>query len=299
MRYFDTTCWTLVITDKFAMKIFILTYCRNPDLFYGTQLIFRTLRVGFPNARVHIIDNDSLPAAQERIKSLCRVNECAFETLKRPGTEHHSFIESTLRTEATGPTPREPIVFLDPDICLWRSWEDVSFQGLMAGKGVGQFLDPVTKTVTMPRIHSSFLWITDPERLWKEILQFKAGRFDFQPFLPCSFKIDGTWYRFDTGASLYAALPGRCSLFTETHFEGYDHIYAGSHIDWILPHYNDECREMMERTHHHAKNNNLAALKGVWREQDRNFSRFLNKESGTQEKELCDSFEITSRITDR
>ena len=277
------------------MKVFILTFCRNLDLFYGTELIFKTLRVGFPNAEVYVIDNDSLPAAQSQIGALCRGNECEFEAIKEPGTEHHTFIESTIRAQATGSSPQEPIVFLDPDICLWRSWEEASFSGLIAGKRLVKFMDPITKTITMPRIHSSFLWINDPAALWKEILRIKAGRFDFLPFQPFSFRMDGTWHRYDTGASLYATLPGKCSFFKEEHFDCYDHIYAGSHIDWILDHYNDECREMIKKTHHNAKMNNLHALKGIWREQDSKFHKNFTKVTSIQERKFWDEDEIRSR----
>ena len=243
------------------------------DLFYGTELIFKTLRVGFPNSDIYVSDNNSLPSAQSQIEALCQENECEFEAINEPGTEHHAFIESTIRTQAMGSSPHEPIVFLDPDICLWKSWEDFSFNGLMTGKRLSKFADPITKTITMPRIHSSFLWINDPAALWKEILRIKAARFDFLPFQPFSFRMDGNWYRYDTGASLYNTLPNRCLFFNENHFDCYDHIYAGSHLDWILDHYSDECREMMKKIHRNAKINNLHALKGIWREQDIHFKK--------------------------
>ncbi|MEO6447712.1 MAG: hypothetical protein ABIO42_00555, partial [Burkholderiaceae bacterium] len=39
----------------------ILTYCAHPALAYGTLLVFKTLRVGFPTARVEVYDNGSHP----------------------------------------------------------------------------------------------------------------------------------------------------------------------------------------------------------------------------------------------
>lgn len=270
------------------MKVFILTYCRNLETFYGTGLIFKTLRVGFPNCRICVTDNASLPDAQARIEAICRENECDFHILGRPGMEHHEFIHNTLRTHALGPSPHETIIFLDPDICLWQSWEEFSFHGLLAGKLSGKFQDPVTDTITMPRIHSSFLWINDPGALWKEILRIRAKRFDFLPFHPFSFRMDGTWYRYDTGANILAALPGRCSFFDERHFDRYDHIYAGSHLDWILDYYNDGCREMLTRTHHDARTGNLNALKGIWRDQNKYLNDFPPKVASKKERSIPD-----------
>jgi hypothetical protein len=256
---------------RFIMNVFILTFCRDLKAFYGTSLIFQTLRVGFPNARVRVIDNDSIPEAQDQIAMLCRENECEFEAVREPGIEHYEFIESTLFKLARDTTNDGPIVFLDPDICLWQSCENFSFDGLIAGKKLGKFHDIITNTITMPRVHTSFLWVNDARMLYREILKIKARRFDFSPFQPFSFKMAGDWYRYDTGASLYAAMPDRHSFFSESHFEYYDHIYAGSHLDWIFNYYTDECREMMTRTHNWAKTKSIAALKGIWREQERIF----------------------------
>jgi hypothetical protein len=255
------------------MNVFILTFCCDLKAFYGASLIFKTLRVGFPNARVKVVDNNSLPEAQDQIEILCRDNECEFKKLAGPGIHHYEFIDSTIYEQAKAPSSDGPIVFLDPDICLWQSIENFSFDGLIAGKKIGKFYDFITNTITMPRIHTSFLWVNNARTLFQEILRIKAKRFDFSPFRSFSFKMADTWYRYDTGANLYAALPGRHSFFSESHFEYYDHIFAGSHLDWIFNFYNDECKEMMTRTHNWAKTKNITALKGIWREQEKIFNK--------------------------
>lgn len=255
------------------INVFILTFCRNLDLFYGTELIFKSLRVGFPNAKVYVVDNASLPEAQMQIETLCRENECEFKILQEPGLQHDVFIEKTIRAQATDQSNNRQVVFLDPDICLWRSCEDFGFDGIMAGKKFNKFKDYITNTITMPRIHTSFLWIKDAKALWKEILRIKAKRFDFLPFQPFSFRMDGSWYRYDTGAGLYATMYDKCSFFSKEHFDCYDHLYAGSHLDWIFHFYDNECQEMLNRTHTLAKTNNIAALKGIWRQQDKIFQK--------------------------
>ncbi|MEW6586393.1 MAG: hypothetical protein AB1442_12385 [Nitrospirota bacterium] len=249
------------------INVFILTFCRNLDLFYGTELIFKTLRVGFPNARVTVVDNASLPEVRPEIALLARQNDCIFRQLENPGIQHHDFLQGTLRTAADDSKIDGPVVFLDPDICLWDSCEDFSFEGLVAGKAVGKFYCSVTHTITMPRLHTSFLWIPDAGNLQQEIWKIKAAYFDFEPFIPSSFRIDSTWYRFDTGASLYAAIPHTVSYFTEEHFRCYDHLFCGSHLDWIYSLYDKSSQKMMSEIHDNAKAGNLKALKGVWRYQ--------------------------------
>lgn len=249
------------------INVFILIFCRNLELFYGSELIFKTLRVGFPNAKVTVLDNGSLPSAIDEIKILARENDCLFEEMHPPGIQHYEFLQNTIRMMADRKGNKGPLVFLDPDICLWDSCEDFSFEGLIAGRAIGRFYDQCTKTITMPRLHSSFLWIENPDELQREIRKQIVKRFDFQPFLSFSFRFDETWYRYDTGANLFAAIPDRVSWFTEDHLNRYDHIFSGSHIDWILDALDENNRKLMIETHELAKNGCLEEIKGIWKYQ--------------------------------
>jgi len=256
-------------------RVSILTCCRNLDLFYGTELIFKTLRVGFPNACVSVVDNCSVPEARSEIESLAKQTGCRFSAVSDSPLSHDRFIQKTIRDAAEDADFEGPLVFVDPDVCLWESWEDVHFDGLVAGKLVGRFFDPVTQTVTMPRLHTSLLWIPDPTKLWEAVLRIKSTRFDFEPFLSCSVHLDGTWYRYDTGASLYAALPDHLSRFEERHLDGYDHIYAGSHLDWVFDSYDEPCQRMFSQVHGAVRAGDLDALRGIWRYQDAVFHRSI------------------------
>lgn len=255
------------------MKIYILTYCRNLELFYGTELIFKTLRIGFPKAQITVVDNASLPETRPEIESLAQKNNCQFRQIEDPSIQHHDFIQSTIQEVARNETVEGPLIFLDPDICFWDSCEDFKFSGLIAGQGMGKFFDYITETITMPRLHTSFLWISDVKKLQAEIWRLKVRHFDFEPFQPIAFHMDGNWYRYDTGASLYATIGSKTEFFEEKHLRCYDHIFCGSHLDWLYPQYNTECQEMMKKVHTYAKEGNLAALKGIRRLQDDVFSQ--------------------------
>jgi hypothetical protein len=106
-----------------------------------------------------------------------------------------------------------------------------------------------------------------------EIWKHRARHFDFEPFRPYSFNLEGTWYRYDTGASLYSVLPGQVSLFTEEHLNHFDHLFAGSHLDWLFEHYDEKSQEMFTKIHNYAKEGNLKALKGTWKYQKEIFSK--------------------------
>ncbi len=252
---------------KQVATVFILTYCKNLELFYGTELIFKTLRVGFPNANIVVVDNSSIPDARAQVEVLAKGNDCHFEQIPEPGVKHHEFIQNTIFSMAADATAAGPVVFLDPDICLWDSCEEFEFDGLIAGKLIGGFNDNITHTHTMPRLHTSFMWIPDVRKLRDEIWKLKVRYFDFQPFLPYSCAMGGVWYRYNTGASLYAAFSDRVSHFTPEHLDHYDHIFCGSHIDCLYPLYDPATRQRMTEIHRNAKEGNLHALKGIWKRQ--------------------------------
>ena len=192
---------------KKDFHVHILTYCKDLSLFYGTELIFKTIRVGFPSARITVTDNASIPEAKDRIELLAKKNDCQFEEIHGTGIEHHDFIQNTIRDYANDKSLNASLVFLDPDICLWSNCEEFTFDGLIAGRLMGGFNDSITQTLTMPRLHTSFLWIPDAVTLQDEIRKMRARHFDFEPFRPFSFRLKDTWYRYDTGASLYTAIP--------------------------------------------------------------------------------------------
>ena len=250
---------------KRPINVFILTYCRRPDLFYGTELVFKTLRVGFPSARITVVDNASLPEVRAAIAELARATGCAFRQLPDPGIRHDEFIDRTLTEVAA--EDAGALVFLDPDLCLWSSCEDFELPGLMAGKLIAAYDDEGMRCVTMPRLHTSFLWIPDARALAEEIQRIKASHFDFRPFLYFSVKLGDAWIRYDTGAALYAAIPDRVSAFTADHLDRYDHIFCGSHLDLLQPRMSEPLQDMMGRVHQHAREGNLQALKGIWRYQ--------------------------------
>jgi hypothetical protein len=247
------------------INVFVLTYCRHLELFYGTELIFKTLRVGFPNAKVTVVDNGSLPEAAAGIESLSKQNDCCFELIPAPGIQHHNFIENTIRATADEKRAGGPLIFVDPDVCFWESCEDFDFDGLIAGKMCNGFHEAITQTFAMPRLHSSFLWIPSAEELMRVIRQVRAVRFDFEPFQPYSCVINGTWIRFDTGANLCNALADKLSAFTEDHLNRFDHIFCGSHFDLVYPRLDKRVQEMMGRIHACAKQGDLESLKGIWR----------------------------------
>jgi hypothetical protein len=62
------------------MQVRIITYCPDASALCGNLLIFRSLRVGFPTARILVADNRSSPWARLRrsknFHQRCSWNRC-------------------------------------------------------------------------------------------------------------------------------------------------------------------------------------------------------------------------------
>jgi hypothetical protein len=254
------------------IHVHILTFCVNRSLFYGTELVFKTLRVGFPNAKVTVTDNASLPSVRAEIKAMAKDTGCFFKQIESNRIEHFQFIQDTIRYAAKDKSVTGPLVFIDPDVCFWNSCEDFEFEGLMAGRFIDGFKDGVQQCITMPRVHTSFLWIPDARSLQRYIWKTRAIHFDFDPFKNFSFVLDGLWYRYDTGANLYASISDRVSHFTAMHLDCYDHLFGGSHIDVFEPFSQNEEIKIIKKIHECAKKGDLRALKGIHKRQETLFA---------------------------
>jgi hypothetical protein len=257
------------------IRVFILTYCRNPEQLYGTTLIFRTLRVGFPTGRVTVVDNASIGDARPEIERLAREAGCDYRQLETPGVEHAQFLADTVADVSR--TGGGTVVFIDPDVCLWQSCEDFAFSGLIAGQLSPAYDDEVMACATLPRLHSSFLWIPDARRLDDELRRIAATHVDFRPFLPVSVRLGGMWVRYDTGASLFAALGDHVSLFTDENQACYDHIFGGTHLDLWRPHLHGEAADILLEAHARARAGDLEALRGLWKKQQDAWERWQSR----------------------
>jgi hypothetical protein len=244
--------------------IFIITWCRDLRQLYGSEMVFRTLRTGFPDDVVEVIDNDSLPTARRRLARLARRHGCRFRRIR--ATPHHDLLAGLI-------ADREgELVFVDPDVVFWKRCDDLVFDALLAGRRLPAFHDLTftgRPSQAMPRLHTSFLWVPDAARLRTRIEQLMEEHPDFDPFRPYAFRQGESWIRFDSGASLYASLdPGETHAFTDAELDRFDHLFCGSHYPVIREYLSAAARELGDRLHTAVASGDLSALRGAWRDQE-------------------------------
>lgn len=242
-------------------NVFILATCRLPELLPFTLLVFKTIRVGFPTARIFVrnneLDADSLTALSETMKSVGAEWEGGMQT----PTIHHEWIEQLVREQT------EPFWIVDTDMVFFGKVEDWTFSTFLAGWRIPEWQDEFTKARTRARLHTSLLYI-DPVKLRADIARYESQfpKTAFNPLvnlfhpLCLPLKEHGTFY--DTCGLLYHAVGG--TAFTPAQLSAYSHLNFGTIPDIVLPHL-QHGREMFEARKAIMNNPDLA--RGLWRAQ--------------------------------
>jgi hypothetical protein len=165
---------------KSTVNVVIITHCRVARFVYASTLIFKTIRTGFPNATIHVVDNSSIPGIRRVIRQEANRTGSAFEQIDTDPVEHGVLIEQLVRTYASGREDK-PLVILDSDLVFWDNCEAESFTALIVGKPVPKYKD-VLGVTSAERLHSSFLWIPSPRKLINAIDQERVIAVHFRPF---------------------------------------------------------------------------------------------------------------------
>lgn len=267
-----------------------VTCCTDLETLASATLIFHTIRVGFPAARVLILDNHSLLPAQRIMAREADRTHCVFVPLgmaSAPRPTHAACLHDCVLNDAVRAQlglEQGPLVFVDSDVIFWKSIEQWQFPGaLLAGRYIPTMQVPfptsaVESLLTFPRLHTSLLWLPDVARLRAHIFATLATHDEWDPFaaFQCPSPTHARlWYRLDTAASLYAACRHDAISFTEDHLNAYDHVFHGSHAGAlahmttradVVPDYAWFIRGMEA-----VRRGEYEALRGMWREQEAYF----------------------------
>lgn len=245
--------------------VYITTYCRNLDLLYGSTLVFDTIRIGFPDSNIIVIDNASIPVARDQIR-LAAESIGAYYYQEENEQKHNHILARIFNAS------KVPFAIVDPDIIFWDRFDQTG-GGLMEGRLIPTFCDPYSQCLTHSRLHTSLLKVASPDELRAEIKKY-ASFFEFDPIAPIMF-YRGGWERYDTLGSLYSVAED-CRAFTPAELDCYDHLFCGSHIDLVADKLG-EYSEQVLASHQMAKDGNYKNLKGIWRLQEQFFKTLAPK----------------------
>lgn len=260
-----------------SVTVHILATCRKAELLPATLMVFQSLRVGFPTAKVMVQINafprDFVPYSEMLIRKSVEVElekmGGKWETVPANATTHHEWICSLIEKE------KEPFFICDTDICLWSNFECFDFTGAaLAGRYVPQFYCNFTKAITRPRLHGCLLYI-DPVKVKSKAEEYGNQFPDcyatprptlqdlvFPRYVPCGPMGKVSFY--DTCSVLYCAIGGQ--KFTDEQNLVFDHLQSGTLSDLVAPTYpSGNMREW-----HAAVLDQPHLIKGQW-ERDKAF----------------------------
>lgn len=239
--------------------VFISPHCRNPELFGATKLVFDTIRIGFPTAKIVVPCNNLGTNHWLDIKHRCE--KVGAQCRNLPDFSHMEFIASTLLTG-------EPFWFCDTDIFFWDNMERLAFSTALAGRRIPKFQDPYTRCETQTRLHTSLMYV-NPEMARKEVSGYLDGFPAETPYNPLVSMVRPFFHRTPEGRDVFydccAMLSYHVSTmdFNEDILNCYDHLNCGTFSDILEKRGFDG---MVERQRGMCKNPELA--RGLWRKQE-------------------------------
>ena len=217
-------------------------------------LAFKSLRVGWPTAKIHVYVNGGDYYGDIAAK-LQREAQLPIDIYATKPVHHAEWIRGCVYTSTPG-----PLVIVDADTVFWKSCEDWEFDEdvVLAGYFVPRMWNDFAKAVSEPRIHTSLMVFPDVARLYQAIRQayplaYKAHG-DYcpcEPFYPRVSFVDGEPRFWDSCANLYGMLASlerspvlqRILHFGPEHKACYDHLNSASFYDVMRERLEGETRE--------------------------------------------------------
>jgi hypothetical protein len=233
----------------------------------ATLLVFDTIRVGFPTARIMVRCNPNKNVDWTELHEAAkRVNASVY--LPYEFMQHHTWIETKVRVGA------EPFWICDTDIVLHNAVETWTFDAPIAGRWIPEFVDAFTRRITHGRLHTSLLWM-NPVMIRNGIRTIdalserhpcKTPISYFAPVLHSHRENCGLvrHYLYDTCAQLYHCIGGQ--KFNDQQNAAFDHLHAGTYSDLA----EEAIPGISEK--HRAVFANPELLNGAFRHQEKYFN---------------------------
>lgn len=252
--------------------VHILASCLDLALLPSTLLVFKTLRIGFPTAKVVVWCNGLAGEADDAVKQAAHeVGAYATYTGSVIAPQvHGQWMADRIEYESG------PLVFVDTDMVFHAPVEGWRFETGIAGRYLRRYLCPFTRCVTEPRLHTSLLFV-DPDKLRGE-MDVYGDTFHESPFnplvdlwpavtLPERTRAGVVNHFYDTACLAYQAVGG--TSFTPSQLDAYDHLFAGTYLNALAPALTDCDLSAL----HAAAHRDPASIRGAWRSQNDWYAR--------------------------
>jgi hypothetical protein len=253
-----------------GMKVCTLITIPSPEAFNNCTLILKSLKIGFPNAKLHVYLNKiNQQECQGNVIHMLQEG-MVFHLLQFP-IHHADWIQSMI-DETDG-----ELIIVDPDVTFWKEFKMPTYD-MLAGHFVPIMWNEWAQCISQPRLHTELLCIKDCQVLLGAIVEkypmaVKSPQYaPLNPFLPSVKFSMGRPIFYDTCSVLYNMLGG--TNFTEEQFECYDHVNSSSFVKLMSE--NMEHGEEFKQ-HHERISRMPELLKGFWRQVEQYYQNMHNK----------------------
>ena len=261
------------------MNIHILVTVNNPNLADLSTLVFKTLRTGFPTADFHVIANNK--EAETLVFKATEGIEGKKVLFNRTGHRHHhaQWIADIVASSNT------PTVILDPDVIFWGDVQSalaaLPAGPLLHGRYVPGIWNEWAGCPSVPRLHTSLLYIPDPAALRTALRNaYPRAHEPLGEYCPCdpwspAVRFDrGSPTFWDTAAHAYNMIAEMCRPFDHHILDLYTHVNS--------PTFHDEFIKRMEHPEDYTRVLNLALtepdrLRGIWKAEDMYYTAMQDK----------------------
>jgi hypothetical protein len=241
-----------------------------PELLPAATLVFKTLRVGFPDAKVYVYQPRIQACANDIAQAATGAGAKCYFTEYEP---HDRWIDHLIDVEAS------PFWICDTDVVFWKRFEHQPDRSAIAGVRTPEFYEPWTKAYYRERLHTCLMRI-DPQKFRSERAAYRT-RVIVTPFLPVIELVRQQWqperrtgqirnYFYDTLAMAWHAFGGQ--EFNREQIESFDHLNCATYVDRIAPSLDFDIQAA-----HKAVYENPDRLRGSWARQFEWFSQHREK----------------------
>ena len=206
-------------------QVHLIVTCLKPELLDSALLVFKSLRTGFPTAKVNVYANALPGYALDRLEAIVGRFGVISELIS-----HDSWIERLLEVNS------EPFWICDTDIVFFDSVEDFTAP-LFGGRFEPSFEDEWTKTTHMACLHPSLMYF-NPVALRCTFREWRGEHIPrFFPNLISNFirqqmvPHNGKVLFWDTCAGLHHAFEG--TRFSDEMNAKFEHLHCGTVADSI------------------------------------------------------------------
>ncbi len=246
--------------------IYIPIFCENESKFDVSTLVLDTIRIGFPNSRVHIYMTGRNSIINERIIEKASILDNCWLCHNKTITTNSQLIATIIDRNFFN-----SFIVLDQDVIFWENCEDIEYDGLLTGRFIPKYACPYTHTITMPRLHPSFLVFNNVEEIKNRLKEFtKDPLVPFDAISPTTVFIEKTQLFFDVCSNLYQCIGG--NAFQEDILKRYDHLGCSTFIEKV----EDKCPRYFKGSTEFQRDikNRMLEAKGLWKKQDMFYANY-------------------------